>query len=256
MLEEGLVKTVKAGAAIVAVYESRKAMGRAAAADAAAALRKILSEKEEVNVIFPCAVSQLEMFDELFVAEGIAWDRVNAFVMDEYLGLPENHPSLLSFFAEKHIFSRVKFKSCNAMNGANPDFEAECARYAALLAEKPLDFSCMGIGENGHLAYNDPHVADFNDKKLVKTVEIDATSRMQSIHDGTFKTLEEVPAVAMTVTIPPMLAPRMIATVPGPQKANALRDTVNAEISTACPATILRNHAMVIYTDVDGAKYL
>ena len=256
MLQDGLVRTIPAGAAKVAVYESRKAMGRAAAMDAADALRKILSEKEEANVVFPCAVSQLEMFDELFAAEGIAWDRVNAFVMDEYLGLPENHPSLLSFFAEKHIFSRVKFKSANAMNGANPDFNAECERYAALLADKPIDFTCMGIGENGHLAYNEPEVADFNDKKLVKTVKIAEASRTQSIRDGTFKTMEEVPAVAMTITIPPMLAPRMIATVPGPQKANALRDTVNAEISTACPATILRKYEMVIYTDVDGAKQL
>ena len=256
MLQESLVRVVPAGAAKVAVYETRKAMGKAAAADVAAALRKILSEKDEANILFPCAVSQLEMFDALFAEQGIAWNRVNAFVMDEYLGLPEGHPSLLSNFARKHIFSRANFKSGNAMNGANPDFEGECERYAALLKKMPLDFSCMGVGENGHLAYNDPHVADFNDKKTVKTVEIDEASRKQAVHDGTFKNTEEVPVVSMTVTIPPMLAPRMIATVPGPQKANALRDLVYAEISTACPATILRKFEMVIYTEVEGAKYL
>ena len=254
--QDGLVKTIQAGAAKVAVYESRKAMGKAAAADAAAALRKILSEKEEANVLFPCAVSQLEMFDALFAAEGVDWNRVNGFVMIEYLGLPKNHPALLSKFAEKYIFSRVSFKSGNTIDGTNPDFEAECVRYAALLADRPIDFSCIGIGENGHLAYNEPHAADFNDKKLVKIVEIDAASKKQVVRDGTFPTLKEVPALVMTVTIPPILAPHMIAAVPGLQKANVLYDTVNAEISAECPATILRKYEMVIYTDLDGAKYL
>ena len=253
---EGLVKTVQAGAAMVAVYESRVAMGKAAAADAAAVLRKILSEKEEANVLFPCAVSQLEMFDALFAAEGIDWSRVNGFVMIEYLGLPKNHPALLSKFAEKYIFSCANFKSGNTINGTNPDFETECVRYASLLADKPIDFSCIGIGENGHLAYNEPHVANFNDEKLVKIVEIDAASKKQVVRDGTFQTLEEVPKLVMTVTIPPILAPHMIATVPGVRKANILYDTVNAEISTVCPATILRKYEMVIYTDLDGAKYL
>ena len=256
MIQEGLIKTIPAGAAKVAVYESRKAMGRAAAEDAAAALRKLLSNKDEVNVIFPCAVSQMDMFDTLFTLENIDWNRINGFAMIEYLGLPENHPALLSKFAEKYIFSRADFKSCSTMNSTNPDFEAECARYTALLAKNPIDFSFIGIGENGHLAYNEPHVADFNDKKLVRTVEIDAASKLQVVRDGTFKTTEEVPDIVMTVTIPPLLAPYMVATVPGKRKAGVLHDTVYSEISAACPATILRKYPMVIYTDVEGAERL
>ena len=247
------VKTLKTGSMTVAVYDSRTSMGAAAAIAVAAKLRQFLAEKEEVNILFPCAVSQLEFFDALFTQPGIAWERVNAFVMDEYLGLDKDHPGLLANFAQVNIFSRVSFKNGFAMNGTNPDFEGECERYAALLRKHPLDISCLGVGENGHLAYNEPGIADFNDPKLVKVVDTDPMSHIQAVRDGIFPNAGDVPRVAMTVTVPPMVnAAYISAVVPGPQKADAIYKTVHDVISTDCPSTILRNYECVLYTDVDG----
>lgn len=256
-MENKPIRTIPAGKMQLQVYETRAQMGKAAADHAEGLLREALQKQEEVSVLFACAVSQLEFFPALFARKDIAWNRVVGFVMDEYMGLAEGSPYLLSNFAGEHIFSQVPFKAGYVMNGASPDAQAECRRYAGLLAEHPLDIVFLGIGENGHLAYNDPAVADFDDPALVKLVEIDETSRMQAIHDGAFPTLEVVPHQALTVTIPAMTnAPYKMVVVPGPQKAHALRDTVNSPISTRCPATILRNYACTLFTDEDGAGLL
>jgi glucosamine-6-phosphate deaminase len=139
------------------------------------------------------------------------------------------------------------------MDGRNPDYEAECERYATLLKQHPLDISCLGIGENGHLAYNEPGTADFNDPKLVKVIEMVEASRIQAIHDGTFPKMEDVPQKALTITVPPMInAGYIFAVAPGPNKTEAINKTVNDEISTACPSTILRNFDCILYTDTDG----
>jgi len=257
MTTTNLIKTVKAQNMTVAVYDSRTAMGNAAAIDVAAKLREFLSQKDEVNILFPCAVSQLEFFDGLFSQPDIAWERVNAFVMDEYLGIDKDHPGLLANFAGVHIFNRVNFKNGFAMNGANPDFEGECERYATLLRKHPLDISCLGVGENGHLAYNEPGIADFNDPKLVKVVDTDPKSHIQAVRDGIFPSANDVPRKAMTVTVPPMVnAAYISAVVPGPQKADAIYKTVHHVISTDCPSTILRDYECVLYTDVDGGGRL
>jgi len=228
-------------------------MGQAAAIDVADKLREVIAYKGEANILFPCAVSQLEFFEALFTQRWINWGRVNAFVMDEYLGLDVNHPGLLANFADVHIFGKVNFNNAFAMNGANPDFEGECQRYAELLTQYPLDISCLGVGENGHLAYNEPGVADFNDPKLVKIIDTDPMSHIQAVRDGIFPSIDDVPRVAMTVTVPPMVnAAYISAVVPGPQKACAIYKTVHDAISVDCPSTILRNYECVLYTDVDG----
>ena len=253
MTTTNLVRTVKANKMTVAIYDSRASMGSAAAIDAAAKLREFLAAKEEVNILFPCAVSQFEFFDALFSQHGIEWERVNCFVMDEYLGVSIDSPARLANFAQKHIFSKVPFKNGFAMDGANPDFEAACRAYAELLEKHPLDISCLGVGENGHLAYNEPGIADFNDPKLVKVVEIDPASRVQAVRDGTFASAEDCVQYAMTITVPPMVnAAYISAVVPGPQKAKAIYKTVHDAVSTDCPSTILRSYECVLYTDMDG----
>lgn len=257
MTKDNLVRELTSGKMTVAVYTTRDDMGKAVAADCAAAARKLLAEKDEVNILFPCAFSHIDFFKYFFVQEGIDWSRMNAFVMDEYLGLPEGSPYLLSNFAQEHIFSKVPFKNCFAMNGAAKDFQAECDRYADLLREHPLDMACLGIGETGHLAYNEPHVADFNDPVLVKHIQLDEQSVEQAIHDGAFPTPDSVPRHAMTVTIPVMTAPvYKQAVAPTAFKKDSIFKTVRGEVTTQCPASILQNYACILYTDVEGASLL
>ena len=256
MYKEGLVKTVPADKATVAVYESRKAMGYAAAQEGCAAINDFIAKKGEVSVLFACAVSQTEFFEEIFKMD-IDWSKVNGFVMDEYAGVPKDHPALLANFAKRNIYADRGFKNEFIFDGSNPDLDAEARRYSDLLTKHPLDIVFLGIGENGHLAYNDPHVADFNDPLLAKPVVIDEMSRVQAVHDGTFATAAEAPEWSLTVTMPAMTnAPYKMAVVPGPQKAEAIRATVQDEISTKCPASILRNYDCIIYTEVEGASKL
>lgn len=251
------VKTLKSGKMTVLVYADRDRMGKAVAEICAQEAIAQLARKEEVNILFPCAFSHSDFFKYFFSQPGVDWSRMNAFVMDEYLGLPEGSPYLLSNFAQEHIFSKAPFKACYAMNGAAKDYDAECARYARLLTEHPLDMACLGIGETGHLAYNEPAVADFNDPLMVKHVKVDEQSLIQAVHDGAFPDLDSVPHHAMTVTIPVMTrAPYKQAICPTIHKADAVYRTVYGEISTDCPASILRNYDCVLYIDEPAAAKL
>jgi glucosamine-6-phosphate deaminase len=251
------VKTLKAGKMTILVYPNRDEMGQAVAEVCAQEARKQLAQKDEVNILFPCAFSHIDFFKYFFKQEGVNWSRMNAFVMDEYLGLPEGSPYLLSNFAREHIFSQAPFKGCYAMNGAAKDYNAECARYAKLLIEHPLDMACLGIGETGHLAYNEPDVADFNDPLLVKHVKVDEQSFIQAVHDGAFPNFDSVPRYAMTVTIPVMTNAQYKQVVcPTIHKADAIYRTVHDEISTDCPASVLRNYDCVVYVDEAAAAKL
>jgi glucosamine-6-phosphate deaminase len=178
--------------------------------------------------------------------------------MDEYVGLPDDAPQRFGNFLKEHLFERVQPGRVEYIDGNAPDLQAECDRYAALLSERPLDIVCAGIGENGHMAFNDPHVADFDDPKTVKIVELDRTCRMQQVHDGAFATLGDVPTHALTLTMPTLMSARWIyCIVPGPSKREAVCRTVNGPISTACPATAMRRHDhAVLYLDTEAAKDL
>ncbi|MGI5899156.1 MAG: 6-phosphogluconolactonase [Christensenellales bacterium] len=251
------VRTFKAAEMTVLVYANRDEMGQAVAAACAQEARRQLALKDEVNILFPCAFSHSDFFKYFFSQEGVDWARMNAFVMDEYLGLPENSPYLLSNFAQEHIFSKAPFKACYAMDGAATDFDAECARYAKLLEEHPLDMACLGIGETGHLAYNEPDSADFNDPLMVKHVKVDEQSFAQAVHDGAFPDMDSVPRHAMTVTIPLMMAAEYKQAVcPTAHKAAAVYKTVYGEISTDCPASILRRYDCKLYLDIPAASKL
>lgn len=223
----------------VEVFPDRTAMGAAAAATIADEMRRVLAAQQGLRMSFAAAPSQTEFLAGLAAAEGIDWSRVTAFQLDDYVGLPPGDPQRFSTFLKTKIWDTVRPGTIHAIGAA--DAEAECRRYAALLAEAPVDIVCLGIGENGHLAFNDPPVADFNDPALVKVVELDDPCRQQQVNDGCFPTFDDVPTHAITQTIPALLAGNfLVAVVPGPAKRNAVRQTLRGPISTACPASILR----------------
>ncbi|MNK17570.1 Glucosamine-6-phosphate deaminase 1 [compost metagenome] len=241
----------------VRIYEDRKSLGAAAAEKFAKEVTALLKTKDYINVVFAAAPSQNEFLAALDY-ENIDWGRINAFHMDEYIALAADAPQGFGNFLKHRLFDKFNFKSVNYLNGNADDIAAECTRYTALLQQHPVDIVCMGIGENGHLAFNDPPVADFEDKHTVKVVELDEVCRQQQVNDGCFATLEEVPTKALTLTIPALVSAAYInCVVPGPTKAAAVKHTLNSEVSTENPATILRNHSnAVLYLDNESSKLI
>lgn len=226
-----------------AVYRDRNSMGLAAADAAARAIVETASRKGVVNVVFAAAPSQDEFLAALASRRDVPWDRVVAMHMDEYVGLPAEAPQRFVRYLEDRIFGKARFKAVHTLDSTAVDPEAECARYSTILSDNPVDLVCLGVGENGHIAFNDPPVADFSDPKLVKVVELDRRCREQQVHDGCFAAFGAVPKRAMTLTVPALLAAsRMVCVVPGPLKAEAVRAMLHGPVTTACPASALRRH--------------
>ena len=253
------MKSMKKDDLLIEIYDTRAEMGAAAGTLAAKRIREALAQKEEVNVIFAAAPSQNEMLATLVAAPDIDWGRVNAFHMDEYIGLNREAPQCFGNFLKEHIFGKLPFKTINYIDCEATDMEAECARYSALLRQFPVDIVLLGIGENGHVAFNDPPVADFRDEKRVKVVELDQACRQQQVNDKCFESVEKVPTHALTLTIPALTnAKHMFCTVPCATKAEAVYLTATAPINEDVPATAMRNHPhAVMYCDKDsGAKLL
>ena len=251
------MKTINKDKLEVKIYDTRAEMGKAAAVDISDRIKKLLAEKDEINMIFAAAPSQNEVLEALVEDKTIPWERIRAFHMDEYVGIATDAPQGFAMFLKNAIFDKVPFKSVELINcSAEPEGEAK--RYSALLEKYPCDIVCMGIGENGHIAFNDPHVADFNDSKLVKIVDLDDVCRMQQVHDGCFATIDDVPKYALTLTVPTLArAAYRFCVVPAPTKAVAVKNTVEGEIGEACPATILRvRDGSVMYCDADSAALL
>lgn len=223
------------------VYETREEMGRAAAEAVARTIVQILEKKERIRMIFAAAPSQNEFLAQLLTHPEIDFRRINAFHMDEYVGLDKAAPQGFGNFLKAHIFGLADFGSVHYLDGNAPDIEAECARYAALLAEDEIDIVCLGIGENGHIAFNDPHVAQLDDPQNVKPVQLDEVCRMQQVHDGCFERLDQVPRSALTLTVPRLCrAAHHFCVVPASAKAEAVRRTVCGPVSAQCPASALR----------------
>ena len=242
----------------VNVYSSRDEMGRAAASDVKAAILRALSEKETINMIFAAAPSQNEVLANLATDREIPWERVNAFHMDEYIGLDKDAPQGFGNFLHAHIFGIAPFGSVNYIRIDAPDAEEECRRYSKLLSENPVDIVVLGIGENGHIAFNDPPFADFDDERLVKTVKLDEVCRNQQVNDGCFAKIDDVPTYALTLTVPALMSGKeLYCIVPAKTKANAVERTVNGEITEDCPASVLRTHSCAtLYLDPDSASLL
>ena len=241
----------------VRISATREEMGREAAADFAACVKKLLAEKPFIRVVFAAAPSQNDFLDAIVIDASIDFGRIDAFHMDEYIGLPEDAPQGFGNFLRRGIFDRRAFHSVTYLQGGETAQEL-CDAYAAKLAEAPIDIVCMGIGENGHIAFNDPHVADFNDPKAVKIVSLDDTCRQQQVNDGCFASIDLVPTHAVTLTIPTLAnAAYHFCIVPTKLTAPAVRATVEGPVNETCPATVLRNvPGSILYLDEAAASLL
>jgi glucosamine-6-phosphate deaminase len=233
-------------------------MGAAAARRFHELVSESLSTKAFCRVIFGCAPSQDEFFAAL-VSEARAnpevWKRVEVFHMDEYVGLADRSDQSFRTYLRKSFLDHVETARVHLIRGEADSPEAEATRYAGLLAKGPIDVIAMGIGENGHVAFNDPPVADFSDPVLVKVVEMDRVCRQQQVNDGCFTTLKLVPRSAITITIPVFArAGNLCGIVPGPRKARAVQEALLGPTGPACPATILRIHPHAeLFLDKDAA---
>lgn len=239
----------------VRTFPTRDAMGLAAARETAAALRDLLARQATARMVFAAAPSQQEMLDALVGQPGIDWRRVTAFHMDEYIGLPQGAPERFASWLKVRLFDRLPFGEVHLIDPeAFPEAGACAWDYARRLADAPIDIVCLGIGVNGHIAFNDPPVADFRDRHAVKIVELDPVCRQQQVDDACFPTIEAVPTHALTLTVPRLLdCTRMICVVPGPAKREAVRRTLHDPIGEACPATALRRHPdCILFLDAES----
>ena len=242
----------------VRVYPDEAAMGAAAAKDTAQRIIRLLESQDQVNMIFAAATSQIAFLHALRATPGIDWTRINAFHMDEYIGLEPDSPQRFGHFLWEHLFSKVPLGSVHYLRGEAPDIKAECERYCALLTRYPVDIVCLGIGENGHLAFNDPGVADFQDPYSVKVVPLDSVCRQQQVNEGCFESLEKVPTHAVTLTIPALIKAKwMFCIVPFSGKAAAVKQALTGDISERCPASILRKkEKSCLYLNRESASLL
>lgn len=252
------MKSVKKDNLLVKIYANRDLMGAAVAEEVADRIKKTLEEKDCVNMIFAAAPSQNDMLFHL-LEKDIEWNRINAFHMDEYIGLDADAPQGFGNFLAEHIFSKVPFKSVNYINGQTDSIDEECERYTKLINDNPIDIVCLGIGENGHIAFNDPDEADFNDSAIIKPVKLDDICRQQQVNDGCFADISEVPKIALTLTVPTLFSGKyLFCTVPAATKADAVKEVITTEnIDEHCPASIMRKHSnAVMYCDAASGKYI
>lgn len=258
IVSEGLITSFRSDNLNVHIFESRPQMGKAAARALGAEMRRLIAERGRAIGVFASAPSQNEFLDALVEELKIEWTRVVGFHLDEYLGMGEDAPQSFRKFLLDRLVKRVPMAEFYGLRGEAANPEAVCANYAATLKSRPPDFAALGIGENGHLAFNDPPVCDFSDPAMVKIVELDEACRQQQVNDGAFAKLEDVPRRALTLTIPAIMAcPRLFVVVPGVRKQQAVRDAVEGRITTACPASILRTHNDAhLFLDRDSAAKL
>jgi glucosamine-6-phosphate deaminase len=252
------MRSFQVEAAKVEIYPDAVSMGKAAAQAAAEAIKEIEKHQTTINVIFATGASQLATLDALTKIDNLPWTKVRGFHMDEYIGLPISHPASFRRYLREKLTEKVRLKEFNEVDGTAPDAEAFSRDYAAKLRTAEPQLCLMGIGENGHLAFNDPGVADFNDPLDVKVVHLDSMCREQQAAEGWFGSIDDVPESAITITIPALLrVPRLIVSVPGSRKAAIVRRSLTESISTDCPATILRTHPnATIYLDEASAAEL
>jgi glucosamine-6-phosphate deaminase len=243
----------------VRVFPNRSQLGRAAAEAVAGTIRELVRESGEARVVFAAAPSQDEFLAGLVASRGIDWSQVVALHMDEYLGIDASHPASFRRYLAEHLFRLVDLapERMHLIAGEHATRATEiCRAYEEQLRATPPDLVCAGIGENGHLAFNDPPVADFIDPLKIKVVRLDEACRAQQVHDGCFASLDQVPTHAFTLTVPALMAATVMSVVvPGPRKAEAVLATLRGPISERCPASILRRHpAATLYLDTDAAR--
>ena len=242
----------------VAVCPNREAMGCTAAAEVGALIQRLLETRQYINMMFAAAPSQSEFLEELLQMEGIDWSRVNGFHLDEYVGLDKTHPQRFAAFLGNHIFDKAPFNKVYYIEDTDLKGDGVVSRYSNLLREHPIDIACIGIGENGHIAFNDPHVADFADPHNFKIVDLDDRCRTQQVNDGCFPNFDAVPTRAYTVTVPGIMSARYIyCIVPSKNKSEAVKATLRGPIESSCPASKLRSHQRAkLYLDMEAASLI
>jgi len=242
----------------VEVYPTAQAAGEAAAKEVAAAMRELALESDRVGIIFATGASQLETLHALTSIPDLPWKKVHGFHMDEYIGIDANHPASFRRYLRENLTSRVPIARFHEIDGSAPDLEEVRRDYIEKLDEVNPQICLLGIGENGHLAFNDPDEADFDDPEAMKVVTLDRACREQQLAEGWFPSFDHVPQQALTLTIPTLLrVPKLIASVPGKRKATVVRRTLSEPISVSCPATVLRSHMDVtIYLDQESSSGL
>jgi glucosamine-6-phosphate deaminase len=241
---------------LTSVYATNEDLGTAAAAEAATIIQAALADRGEANIIVATGNSQLTFLQALRV-KPLDWSKVNVFHMDEYLGLDPQHPASFPQFLRRHFLSDITPKAFFPVVSHGRYPEDVCQEYAAALRAHPVDLCALGIGENGHLAFNDPPFAEFNDPAWVKVIQLAEASRRQQVGEGHFKSMDEVPTHAITLTIPALLsAKRVLAIVPEARKADAVYCSLRGPISEDCPGSILRktSHAHLFLDRQSAAK--
>ena len=241
----------------IRIFDTKQELGRAAAERARAALGEAIARSGEARVIAATGASQFEFLDALTAARGIDWGRVEMFHLDEYVGLPDTHPASFRRYLRERIVERVKPRVFHFLAGDAPDPTAECRRVGALLARAPIDVAFVGIGENGHLAFNDPP-ADFETEEPYLVVELDEACRRQQLGEGWFPGLADVPRRAISMSIRQLLKSReILCVVPDARKAKAVRECLEGEVTPVHPSSILQTHpATTVYLDRDSAALL
>ena len=244
----------------VKIFENRSLMGAAAAEAVSEKISELLKTKKYINIVFAAAPSQNNFLASIRQHE-VDWSRINAFHMDEYVGLDKDAPQLFGNYLRERLFEKFPFREVYYINGNADNAEQECKRYSELLKRYPTDITILGIGENTHIAFNDPHVADFDDPKIVKVVDLDEKNRMQQVDPNDnicFNAIGEVPTHAITLTVPALFrSDYLYAIVPGEKKADAIYHTLYSEVRETYPSTIIRRHKnAVLYLDEESAAKL
>jgi len=242
----------------VSIHPSNAALGAAAAAEAAAIIRSAVAARGVANVVLATGNSQKTFLAALRERPDVAWDKVNVFHLDEYVGIDPKHPASFPNFLRQNIVDQVRPGAFHPLQGTAASAPETCRRYEALLRAHPADLCALGIGENGHLAFNDPPYADFNDPVWVKVITLADASRRQQVNEGHFASLAEVPVQAITLTIPAILsAKQLLVMVPEGRKAEAVVRTLYGPISEDCPSSLLRQTPRAhLFLDRDSAARL
>lgn len=241
----------------IKIFETKKEMGKVAAERAAEVLEEAIKEKGEAVFVAATGASQFEFLKALTSMPSINWSRTTMFHLDEYIGIPENHPASFRKYLKERLINKAHPGTTYLIKGDAEDPELECERLNKIISKKEIDVSFVGIGENGHLAFNDPP-ADFNTEKPYIVVELNEACRRQQLGEGWFNSLKEVPDRAISMSIKQIMKSRnIICTVPDARKAEAVKGCLEGTISPAHPASILRKHERVfLFLDKDSARPL
>lgn len=241
----------------IRIFKSKQELGQAAAEDAARLIRQAITERGRAYLIAATGASQFEFLDALVRHPDIDWSKVTFFHLDEYVGLPESHPASFRKYLKERIVDLVHPGVFNFVDGEAADPASECRRVGELISSSTIDAAFVGIGENGHLAFNDPP-ADFETEEPYIVVQLDEACRRQQLGEGWFTSLEQVPGKAISMSIREILRSRnILCIVPDKRKAQAVKNSLESEVSPNYPASVLKQHAhTTIYLDTDSASLL